>query len=244
MNVAIIKAGGTGSRIQNDRFDIPKQFIEVKGKPIIIYSIEPLQNAENVDRIIISCHSDYIDLCWDYVRKFGITKVTDIVEGGKTTIDSFNNAFDVVKDEMTDEDIIIMNDAVRPLYATETIEEIVEAAKKYNAAGGGARVPECTYSTPFKQNSDFEYLGSDNVMVSKAPQAIKLGEYNRCKKAAIEMGIYDNCPTPCTLTQNTGRGYRFIPDSPYNIKITYDAQLDFFIAVVEAGIYDQIIHIH
>ena len=71
MNTAIIKAGGTGERINNAETNLPKQFIEIGGKPIIIYSIEPLQKARNADRIIIACHRDYIDLCWDYVRKFG-----------------------------------------------------------------------------------------------------------------------------------------------------------------------------
>ena len=57
------------------------------------------------------------------------------------------------------------------------------------------------------------------------------------------MGIYDNCPTPCTLSINTGHDYEFVADSPYNVKISYDAQLDFFISVVEGGIYEKIISI-
>ena len=243
MNIIVVKAGGTGERLANGKYDVPKQFIEVCGKPLIIYSIEPFQKAENLDRIIISCHKDYIDLCWNYVKRFGITKVTDIIEGGKTTQDSFDKGVEVAMKDMTEDDILLVGDAVRPLVAASTVEEMIREAEDCGAAGGGVRMAECSFSFPTGREEEYNYLGNDNGILSKTPQAIKLGKYFEYKKKAEEMGIWDNCPALCALSVNTGNPYRFVRDCPYNVKITYEAQLDFFRMIVENGLVENIIDI-
>ena len=240
MNVIVVKAGGIGERIANDKYTVPKQFIEIKGKPLLIYSMEPFQQAKNLDRIIIACHKDYIDLCWDYVKKFNMTKVSDIVEGGETTQDSFDRGVDCAMQYMTDDDVILVGDAVRPLVASSTVEGMIEMAVKYGAAGGGVKMAECSFSYPTGKETEYNYLGNDNGILSKTPQAIKLGKYFEYRQAAMDMGIWENCPALCALSVNTGNPYKFVPDCPYNLKITYEAQLDFFRMIVENDLIESI----
>ncbi|WP_294468580.1 2-C-methyl-D-erythritol 4-phosphate cytidylyltransferase [uncultured Anaerofustis sp.] len=243
MNIVIVKAGGTGSRM-GDKYDgIPKQFIEIQGKPILIYSIEPFEHANNIDKIIISCHKDYIELAWEYCRKFNISKVFKIIEGGKTTNDSFFNGVKEAEKYMSDEDIIILGDAVRPLVSENTVEEIVKQAKTHGAAGGAVRIAECAFTKSKKEKDTFQYLGNDGSYMSKTPQGIKLGKLKQYKKEAEQMGVYNNCPALCTLAINTNNPYTFVPDSPYNIKITYENQLDFFEMIVKNGLREKIINI-
>ena len=241
MNIAIVKAGGTGQRIKGKNISLPKQFIEVEGKPLLIYSIEPLQKANNIDKIIISCHENYIDLAEKYCKKFNITKLLKIVKGGETTRDSFLNGLKVAKNLMNDDDLIIMADAVRPLVSTTTVEEIVNKAKEYGAAGGMVKIAECAFTCD--EEDKISYIGNDASYMSKTPQAIKLGYLEKYNKQAIEMNVYEKCPALCTLCINTNNPYAIVKDSPYNIKITYQNQLEFFEMIVKNGLREKIMNI-
>ena len=242
MNIVIVKAGGKGNRMGDKYQSIPKQFIEVENKPIIIYALEAYEKSKNIDKIIISCHKDYIDLAWKYCKKFNITKVTDIIEGGETTNDSFFNGVKVAEKYMDNEDIILQCDAVRPLVSYKTVDKIVEKAKQYGAAGSATSTSECLFNKN-KCSDEYRYLGVGGSYLSKTPQGIKLKNLKKYKKLADELNIFDNCPALCTLSINTGNDYYFVEDSPYNIKITYESQLEFFEIIVKNGLREKIINI-
>lgn len=114
MNIAVIFAGGVGKRMKTN--GVPKQFLEVYGKPILIYTLEKFENNHNIDAIVIACLEEKIDYCQKLINKFEITKVRAIVKGGKTGQESIYNglrAADQISE--SDNDIVLIHDGVRPL---------------------------------------------------------------------------------------------------------------------------------
>ena len=87
-NYVILLAGGVGKRMGTD---IPKQFLEVDGKPIIVYSIENFQRNPQIEKIVVVCVKDWIDKTWELIKKYSLTKVEWIIEGGNTGHDSIRN---------------------------------------------------------------------------------------------------------------------------------------------------------
>lgn len=133
MNIAIILAGGSGERMKTKT--IPKQFLLVAGKPIIVYTLEKFQNSSEIDKIIIVSREDYRQEVNDFVKKFGITKVASVVNGGKTRHDSL---YEGVKEAIQiskniNEDIILIHDAVRPAVSFELISEVIKQVKLHEA---------------------------------------------------------------------------------------------------------------
>src|SRR5690625_3097890 len=113
MNIAVLLAGGIGSRMGN--VDKPKQFIDVYGKPIIIYTLETFANHPNIDYIAITCLEEWVEDLTILLRKYEIDKVKWIIPGGKTRQESVFNAIKTISDECDDNDIIVVHDSVRPL---------------------------------------------------------------------------------------------------------------------------------
>ena len=108
-NYVILLAGGVGKRMQSD---IPKQFIEVEGKPIIVYSLENFQRNDQIEKIVVVCVKEWIDHLKDLITKYSLTKVQWIIEGGSTGHDSIKNGVYFLKDKINQNDYIIIHDAV------------------------------------------------------------------------------------------------------------------------------------
>lgn len=133
MNIAILLAGGSGERMKTN--DLPKQFLLVAGKPIIVYTLEKFQSSPVIDKIIIVCRDDYKDVVRRYLTQFGITKVVSVVGGGKTRQDSLykgvKEAVNISDDPY--EDIVLIHDAVRPAVSLELIAEVVKQTNIHKA---------------------------------------------------------------------------------------------------------------
>ena len=127
MNYAIILAGGTGQRMRQS--GMPKQFLDVYGKPIIIYTLETFQEDHEIDGIIIPCNKAWIDHMKALVEKYRLTKVKWIVEGGKDRTDSVLAGLKAIEAELKPDDIVMIHDGVRPLVQQETIDKNIELAK-------------------------------------------------------------------------------------------------------------------
>lgn len=133
MNYVIILAGGVGQRMRNS--GLPKQFLEVFQKPIIIYTLEKFENSEVIDGIVVSCNGQWIDYLDKLLKKWQIKKVIAVVSGGKTRQDSVKNGLSALEaNNVKKDDIIIVHDGVRPLIEKNIIEENIVVAKKYGAA--------------------------------------------------------------------------------------------------------------
>ena len=130
-NIALIIAGGSGKRMG---LDVPKQFVNVKGKPVIIYTIESFENLPQIDAIEIVCIKGWEDTLMDYIKKYNIKKVEWIVEGGNTGQESIRNGLFNLEDKISPEDNVIIHDAVRPMLDEEIILDVIAKCNIYGNA--------------------------------------------------------------------------------------------------------------
>ena len=186
MTTALIFAGGAGKRM-NSRSK-PKQFLEMHGKPIIIYTLEHFEYHEEVDGIVIVCIKEWITELKGLLKRYGITKVMKIVPGGDTGHDSIYNGLLSMTDSMKKEDIVLIHDGVRPLITRELISENISAVKKYGSAITAEPVRESVVrSIDGKNISDVPVR--DEMYVAKAPQSFCFGEILGLYERACADGI-------------------------------------------------------
>lgn len=140
MVTVLIFAGGTGRRM-NVRSK-PKQFLELHGKPIIIYTLEHFEYHNEVDKIVVVCLADWIAELKGLLRRYGITKVVAIVPGGETGHDSIYYGLAAMQKFSGDDDIVLIHDGVRPLITEELITENINSVRKYGNAITGERARE------------------------------------------------------------------------------------------------------
>lgn len=118
MNIAILTAGGVGSRTHQD---IPKQFIHVNNKPVIIYTLEAFQKHPNVDEICVAILEGWDQILWAYAKQFNITKLKYVVTGGTTGQESIFNGLSAIRKDHSDDDVVIIHDGNRPMVEPEVI---------------------------------------------------------------------------------------------------------------------------
>ncbi len=131
MNIAVILAGGTGSRM--GMVDRPKQFIEIYGKPVVIHTIEAFEINENIDAICVICTKEWQEDLSIWIKEYDIRKVRWIGNAGKTRQESSLNALEAIGGEAKDDDIIVIHDSARPLVSQRIINENIEKVKQYGA---------------------------------------------------------------------------------------------------------------
>ena len=131
MTIAIIIAGGSGHRMGQD---IPKQFINVYDKPILIYTLEGFQNHPMVDAIEVVCIEGWENVVWAYAKQFGINKLKWITKGGNTGQESIRNGVYNLEEIASKEDIVIIHDGIRPLVEPEVLTDVINKAKEYGNA--------------------------------------------------------------------------------------------------------------
>ena len=112
MNIAILTAGGVGSRTHQD---IPKQFIHVNNKPVIIYTLEAFQKHPNIDEICVAILEGWDQILWAYAKQFNITKLKYVVTGGSTGQESIFNGLSAIRNDHYDNDVVIIHDGNRPM---------------------------------------------------------------------------------------------------------------------------------
>ena len=125
-NIAVIFAGGSGARMGSG---IPKQFIEVDGKPIIIHTLEIFDEHQLIDDIYIACREDYIPKLEKLIRRFVINKVARIVPGGETGQDSIYNGLKAAYEDAGGDNIVLIHDGVRPCISAELIDANIAMAR-------------------------------------------------------------------------------------------------------------------
>lgn len=132
LNVALIFAGGTGKRMNTH--GVPKQFLELYGKPIIVYTLEKFENHDEIDGIVISCLKDYIPKMWKLCSKFHITKVQAIVPGGETGQESIYHGLCKIDELYPDNAVVLVHDGVRPLVDPMTITKAIACVREHGSA--------------------------------------------------------------------------------------------------------------
>ncbi len=232
MNIAVIFAGGVGSRMKTTG-GTPKQFLNVHGKPIIIHTLEKFQENENIDAITIACVDGYIDYLWKLVKKYDITKVKAIVKGGKNGQESIYNGLKAAK-EISDsnDDIVLIHDGVRPLIGNKLIDDNIATVKKY---GNAITCVECK-ETVVTVDNDNAIEGTNvraNSRIARAPQSFKLNEIFEIHNKAKEDG-YTEAIDSCSLMKHYNKKLNIVMGSSENIKITTPDDYYIFKALLES----------
>lgn len=216
MNIAIIFAGGVGQRLCNSKDSIPKQFLEINGKPILIHTLEHFQNHPEIDKIYISVLENYIDYTKELVKNFKIDKVKGIVKGGKCGQESIYNALKCAQSENPDDSIVLIHDGVRPIITEKVITDNIESVKKY---GTGVTSTPCYETILVSKNGDIPQHVPlrEETYAAQAPQSFRLGEI---LEAHEKIKNYDGIVDSCTLFHILGRETRLVRGNFGNIKIT------------------------
>lgn len=227
-NYVILLAGGVGKRMGTD---IPKQFLEVNGKPIIVYSIENFQRNPQIEKIVVVCVKDWIDKTWELVKKYSLTKVEWIIEGGSTGHDSIRNGVFFLKDKAAPEDHIIVHDAVRPVLPQKAIDEVIRVShEKGNASSSIECHPPIVYTE--NHESGITDVDREHVMLTASPQAFNYALALKCYEQAEEEDYHTSTFTSSLLIHCHERVY-FAKGTSCNIKITRKEDLALFEALLK-----------
>lgn len=216
MNIAIITAGGSGKRMKTN--DIPKQFLLVCNKPIIIYTLEHFEKCNDIDAVVISCIEEWIPHMKKIIEEFRITKVVSVVKGGETGQESIRNGLNVAHDLCKDDNsIILVHDGVRPLINPELISANINVVKKYGSCVTTAPVNETVVCVNEEQISNV--LNRSTLRLARAPQSFYLSDmlsaHERAKKENKHSFI-----DSCQLMGFYGIPLHYLEGPHDNIKIT------------------------
>lgn len=228
-NIALIIAGGSGQRMHQD---IPKQFLNVYDKPVIIYTLEAFQRHPCIDGIVVVCVEGWIQILETYCRQFGITKLESIIPGGKNGQDSIREGIYKITACHEEEDLILIHDAIRPMVSEEIISDCIRVAGEY---GNAISVVQCTSAMLCTEDGETSeaQISRDNLKVTQTPQCASVGTLVRAHKEALEKGITNTVAT-CTLFIELGRKLYFSLGSEKNIKLTSVDDLEIFEALLNA----------
>ena len=227
MNVALLTAAGSGTRMQ---LNIPKQFLHVDDKPIIIYTMEAFQNHPSIDAIIVVTIDAWSDVLWAYARQFGITKLKWVVPGGDSGQESIRKGLDVLKQELTDEDVVLVHDGNRPLVSSQIISDSLATFSRYGCAV--AAIP-CT-EVVFESEDGLTSMVSterERLLRTQTPHTYRLGDLYGAHLEAERRGL-NNTAASCMLMKELGRVTYFSKGSEENLKITTPEDLKIFKALL------------
>lgn len=229
MVTALIFAGGAGRRM-NSRSK-PKQFLEMHGKPIIIYTLEHFEYHETIDSIVVVCIKEWIEELKGLLRRFSITKVKEILSGGETGHDSIYQGLLSMRKFCADEDIVLIHDGVRPLITEELISQNIEAVEKYGSAVTAEAVRESIVRSIDGKNI-CDVPPREQMYVAKAPQSFYFGRILALYQKAREDGrkTIDSAHL-CSLY---GEPMHMVASTKNNIKITEPADFYIYRALYEA----------
>ena len=241
MTIALIFAGGTGQRM-NSR-TLPKQFLELHGKPIIIYTLEQFDNHPQVDGIVVVCIDGWHEYLRKLLRKFDIEKVRAIVSGGATGQESIFKGLCKLTELYGDNDIVMIHDGVRPLVDAETITGNIACVKMCGSAITVAPpVETVTVNDEIDTNMVGNIIDRNNCRMAKAPQSFRLKDIYEAHIRAHQDGKQDFIDS-ATLMRYYGYDLYTVEGKPTNIKITTPTDYYLFRAIVDERENQQIMGI-
>lgn len=215
MNVAVIFAGGIGARV-NSR-TVPKQFLELHGKPVIIHTLEHFDAHPGIDGIAIAILAGYRDHLGQLLRRYGIGKARWIVAGGETGQRSRHNALQAVARDCPGNTIVLIHDGVRPLIDAELISANIESVTKHGSGITCTKANETIVSC--EDHCIDAVIPRDHVYTAQAPQSFRLGEILSLYDRAAAEGEHDTIDS-CSLMHRYGRKIYRVDGPRSNIKIT------------------------
>ncbi|MCS9992964.1 2-C-methyl-D-erythritol 4-phosphate cytidylyltransferase [Weissella confusa] len=232
MRTAIIIAGGSGKRMHQD---IPKQFLSVNGKPILIYTLESFQNHPLIDQVLLVVKNGWEDMVWRYIDQYALTKVKWVIVGGKIGQESINNGVQFLKGKISESDTVIIHDGIRPIVDDYVLSDVILTAEEKGSAVSALPYNEQIFLKD-DEDSTLNYIDRNTIMRVMTPQAYRFELLAKGYDKAISenVGMTDSSYTNTMMVE---LGYRlyFALGSEKNIKITRPDDLLIFKALLELG---------
>ena len=233
MNIALIIAGGSGQRMGQD---IPKQFINVFDKPVLIYTLEGFQKHPQIDAIEVVCIDGWHDILWAYAKQFNITKLKWVISGGNSGQESIRNGVYNLEDKCSSEDTIIIHDGIRPLVEPSVLSDVIAKCKLY-----GNAVTSMPYNEQIfvidedDETTTSKFIPRETLRRVSTPQAynFKLLDEKYHEAFEKEIGIHGSHYTN-TMMVELGIKLHFAAGSDKNIKLTTKDDLEMFKAYLKS----------
>jgi 2-C-methyl-D-erythritol 4-phosphate cytidylyltransferase len=237
MNIAVIFAGGVGTRMHAK--DKPKQFLMVHGKPIIVHTIEVFQAHEKIDGIIVVCVKEWIDYMKEMQFRYRLDKIGNIVPGGETGQLSIYNGVKAAAEKYgIGDNIVLIHDGVRPLIGEKTITDNIETVKKFGNAITCSPTKESVVIIN-DDNSIAQVVERNESRTAKAPESFYLRDILAAEEDSIQKGITNEIDS-CTLMAHYGMKMYVVDGESDNIKITTPEDFFTFRAIYDAKENEQI----
>lgn len=217
MNIAAIFAGGVGTRMHTK--ELPKQFLKIHDKPIIIRTLELFEENPEIDMIVIACVENWIGYLNKLISKYNLRKVQRIVKGGKSGQESIYNVLKAAEElGNRDKDIVLIHDGVRPLITQKTISDNITSVKKNGSAITSVKVKE-TVLIVDNDESIIEVPDRAASRLARAPQSFYLDDILSAHEKAISENKFDFIDS-CSMLQYYGKKLYLVDGPQENIKIT------------------------
>lgn len=228
-NIALIIAGGSGARMHQN---IPKQFLTVNERPVIVYTLEAFQNHPEIDEIAVVCIEGWESVLWAYANQFNITKLKHVIPGGKNGQDSIRNGVFELEKNHSKDDVVLIHDAIRPMVSAEIISDCIRVTQLHGNAITVIPCAEAMMQTEDGLVSTGSYP-RDNLKRTQTPQGFHIGKICDLHRRALQSAI-TNSVASCTLMIELGEQVYFSAGSEKNIKLTTVEDLDIFKALLIA----------
>lgn len=237
MNIAVLFAGGVGSRMHSR--ELPKQFLEIHGKPIIVRTTELFQRHELIDAIVVVSVAEWLDHCRKLLGAYGLDKVQAIVPGGVTGQDSIYQGLVAAKKVADSERaVVLIHDGVRPLIREQTITDNIESVRNYGSAVTVVRAKETILSVD--ESGSIEDIPSrDSIQLARAPQSFWLNEILAAQEWARGRGEHGYIDS-ASLMRAFGHALHTVVGPDENMKITTPGDFFAMQAILNARENEQI----
>lgn len=221
--IAVIPSGGTGKRANSD---LPKQYLQFNGKELIAYTLNIFQNCELIDEIVVSSQKDFFKLLEEIKEKYSFTKLSKIVEGGEERQDSVFNALKSLN--ASDDDLIVVHDAVRPLLPQNVLIQAIETAKEFGTAVVAVRAKDTLikgndYILSFIDRKEFYYAQTPQIF----PYKILFESFRKAEEDKF-LGTDESM-----LVNRIGAKIKLVEGSSFNFKITNQDDIKLFQLITE-----------
>ncbi len=227
MNIALLTAAGIGSRMHQD---VPKQFLNVDNRPIIIHTLERFEAHPSIDAIIVVTLEAWIDVLWAYAKQFEISKLKWVVPGGATGQESISLGLDELSRFCSEDDMVMIHDGNRPFISSEIISDSIA---KFNNFGSAVAAIPCVEAVLRSSDgvSSSTSVSREELWRTQTPHAYTLGKLLWAHEEAAKRNITNTAAT-CVLMQELGEKVYFSKGSETNLKITTVDDLNIFQALL------------
>ncbi len=229
MNIAIIFAAGSGVRMGAG---IPKQFLEINGKPILIHTLQLFQDHDEIDKIYLAMSHDYIAYTKTLAQEYRIEKLAAVVEGGETAQDSIYNALKKAAEENPEDSIVLIHDGVRPSVSYDVICENIAAVKQYGSAITSSPCYETILVSGDGSQVD-DLPKRSECYAAQAPQSFRLADILGVHEKIRSEGGYKDMVDACTIYRALGGHPHMVEGNRGNIKVTTPEDVYIFRALLQ-----------